>query len=53
MKVNFLILEFNTLVSKLNATFEWDAIMLGLTGGIEPHFGQNVWSDELIVIIWR
>jgi len=52
MKVNFLILEFNTLVSKLNATFEWDAIMLGLTGGIEPHFGQNVWNSSGQLHLW-
>jgi len=52
MKVNFLILEFNTLVSKLNATFEWDAIMLGLTGGIEPHFGQNVWNSNGQLHLW-
>ena len=52
MKVNFLILEFNTLVSKLNATFEWDAIMLGLTGGIEPHFGKNVWNSSGQLHLW-
>jgi len=52
MKVNFLILEFNTLVSKLNANFEWDAIILGLTGGIEPHFGQNVWNSNGGLHLW-
>lgn len=52
MKVNFLILEFNTLVSKLNASFEWDAIILGLTGGIEPHFGQNVWNSGGGLHLW-
>jgi len=52
MKVNFLILEFNTLVSKLNATFEWDAIILGLTGGIEPHFGKNVWNSSGQLHLW-
>ncbi len=52
MKVNFLALEFNTLVSKLNSTFEWDAIILGLTGGIEPHFGKNVWSSKGQLHLW-
>ena len=52
MKANFLALEFNTLVSKLNATFEWDAIILGLTGGIEPHFGQNVWHSSGGLHLW-
>ena len=52
MKVNFLQLEFNTLVSKLNSTFEWDAIILGLTGGIEPHFGKNVWNSKGQLHLW-
>ena len=42
MKVTFLPLEFNILVAKLVSTFDWDAIVIGLTGGIEPHFGKNV-----------
>ena len=30
----------------------WDAIMLGLTGGIEPHFGQNVWNSNGQLHLW-
>ncbi len=52
MKVNFLSLEFNTLVAKLNATYDWDAIVLGLTGGIEPHFGKNVWHSTGSLHMW-
>lgn len=53
MKVNFLTLEFNTLVAKLTSTFEWDAIVLGLTGGSEPHFGKNVWSSDGGLHMWH
>lgn len=53
MKVNFQTLEFNTLVNKLNATFDWDAIILGLTGGIEPHFGKNVWTSGGQLHLWN
>lgn len=52
MKVNFLTLEFNILVRKLNATFDWDAIIIGLTGGVEPHFGKNVWSSDGGLHMW-
>lgn len=52
MKVNFLALEFNSLVSKLNATYDWDAIILGLTGGVEPHFGKNVWDSGGQLHLW-
>jgi peptide/nickel transport system substrate-binding protein len=52
MRVNFLALEFNSLVSKLNATYDWDAIILGLTGGVEPHFGKNVWDSGGQLHMW-
>lgn len=53
MKVNFMALEFNNLVSKLTSTFEWDAIIIGLTGGIEPHFGKNVWASSGQLHMWH
>jgi len=52
MKVNFLALEFNNLVSKLVSTFQWDAVIIGLTGGIEPHFGKNVWDSSGQLHMW-
>jgi len=52
MKVNFKSMEFNTLVGKLTSTFEWEAIVLGLTGGIEPHFGKNVWTSAGQLHMW-
>lgn len=42
MRVNYRPLEFNSLVEKLMSNFQWDAILIGLTGGIEPHNGANV-----------
>lgn len=39
-------------MQKINSTFEWDAIILGLTGGIEPHFGKNVWSSDGELHMW-
>ncbi len=53
MKVNFLGVEFNTLIQKLNASFDWDAVILGLTGGIEPHFGKNVWHSSGQLHLWH
>ncbi len=52
MKVNFRVLEFNTLVSQLTANFQWEAVILGLTGGIEPHFGKNVWMSSGQLHMW-
>ncbi len=53
MDVKLQPLEFNTLVGKLTSTFAWDAIVLGLTGGIEPHFGKNVWTSNGQLHMWH
>lgn len=50
--VNFVPLAFNQLVSKLDSTYDWDAVIIGLTGGIEPHFGSNVWQSSGHLHIW-
>ena len=52
MKVHFTPLEFNNLVTKLDSTYDWDAIIIGLTGGIEPHFGNNVWQSSGHLHMW-
>lgn len=52
-KVYFQVLEFNSLVQKIdNPPFEWDAVLLGLTGGVEPHFGKNVWHSSGTLHMW-
>jgi peptide/nickel transport system substrate-binding protein len=52
MVVHFTQLEFNNLVTKLTSTYDWDAIIIGLTGGIEPHFGKNVWHSSGHLHMW-
>jgi len=52
MKVNLVPVEFNTLVNKLMSSFDWDMVMIGLTGGVEPHFGQNVWKSSGGLHLW-
>ncbi len=53
IKVNFLPLEFNNLVTKLSSSYDWDAIILGFTGGIEPHFSSNIWLSSGHLHIWN
>ncbi|MBI3315020.1 MAG: ABC transporter substrate-binding protein [Candidatus Omnitrophica bacterium] len=52
MKVNLLTIEFNALVAKLMSSYDWDAVILGLTGGVEPHFGKNVWHSSGQLHLW-
>lgn len=51
--VHFQVLEFNSLIQKIdNPPYEWDAVLLGLTGGVEPHFGRNVWHSSGTLHMW-
>lgn len=52
IKVNYAPEAFNTLVGKLVGTFNWDAIIIGLTGGIEPVTGKNVWLSSGSLHMW-
>lgn len=46
MQVDFTPLAWNTFTDKLANTLDWEASLLGLTGGLEPNDGANVWSPE-------
>ena len=51
--VNFNALEFNSLVGKLMSSYDWDAVIIGLTGGVEPHFSKNVWASSGQLHMWN
>jgi len=53
MKVTLAPEAFNTLVNKLVESFKWEALVIGLTGGIEPHNGQNVWKSSGSLHMWN
>lgn len=44
--VKFRTINFNVLVSKLSNSLDWEAIILGFTGGNEPNSGANLWSVD-------
>jgi peptide/nickel transport system substrate-binding protein len=52
MQVTLVPESFNTLVAKLVESYKWETMVLGLTGGIEPHNGQNVWRSSGSLHMW-
>lgn len=47
IKVNFKPIEFNSLIGKISDTYDWDTMVMGLTGNtLEPHGGKNVWYSN-------
>lgn len=53
IKVTLQAINFNTLVNKLDVSFDWEAILLGLTGGVDPYNGRNVWYSSGQLHMWN
>ncbi|GAB6072720.1 ABC transporter substrate-binding protein [Venenivibrio stagnispumantis] len=53
IEVNFQAIDFNNLVSKLMSSGDWDAVIIGLTGTLDPYFGQNVWLSSGHMHLWN
>jgi len=51
--VGFAPIDFNKLVNILTSSCDWDAMLIGLTGGIEPHSGKNVWESTGELHFWN
>lgn len=54
VKVIFRSIDFNTLVSKLTSPpYDWEAVIIGLTGSMDPYFGRNVWHSSGTLHVWN
>ncbi|MCC6847616.1 MAG: ABC transporter substrate-binding protein [Deltaproteobacteria bacterium] len=53
IKVNYRPLDFTTLVEKLSTNFDWDAMVMGFTGGVEPHASANLLRSSGNLHMWR
>ena len=47
------LIEFRDLFSRLANTYEWEAVIIGLTGSTEPHSGINVWHSSGDLHLWH
>ncbi len=52
IEVHYKPLEFNALVSQLTSTYDWETIVIGFTGGSEPHGGINFWHTSERLHLW-
>ena len=46
-------LPFGDIVAQLTATYDWEGVIIGLTGGTEPHGGINVWHSSEPLHLWN
>ena len=45
--------DFGDLVGQLTTTYDWEAMIVGLSGGTEPHFGMAVWHSGESLHLWH
>jgi peptide/nickel transport system substrate-binding protein len=46
MQVDYTPINFNVLIDKTSSSRDWDAHIIGFTGGIEPHAASNLWMSS-------
>ena len=44
--VDFTPIAFSLLIDKVDSSLQWDSLILGFTGGVEPNDGANFWSVD-------
>ena len=45
IQVNFTPINFNTLISKIDDSRDWECHLIGFTGSLEPHEAANLWTS--------
>jgi peptide/nickel transport system substrate-binding protein len=46
IQVDFVPLNFNVLIEKTSTSRDWDAHIIGFSGGVEPHQASNLWISS-------
>ena len=52
IKADFRLVEFGELVTQLTRSYDWEAMVIGLSGGPDPHGGINVWHSSENLHLW-
>ncbi|WP_242036606.1 ABC transporter substrate-binding protein [Leptolyngbya sp. FACHB-321] len=46
IQVNYQPINFNVLIERTSSSRNWDAHIIGFTGGVEPHAASNLWVSS-------
>lgn len=52
LNVELQIVDFGELVGQLTTTYDWEAMVMGLTGTPDPHAGMVVWHSAENLHLW-
>ena len=52
LDVDYEAVDFGVLVGQLTSTYDWEAIVIGFTGGSDPYGGINFWHSTADLHLW-
>ena len=52
LRVEYQLVEFGDLVTQLTATYDWEAMIIGFTGGSDPYSGISFWHSGESLHLW-
>ena len=47
------VIEFRDLVAQLTTSYDWESILIGFSGGSEPHFSIGFWHSSESLHVWN
>ena len=53
LAVDYQAIEFGELVGQLTRTYDWQTMVIGFTGGPEPHNSINLWHSSGSLHLWH
>ena len=53
LEVDYKVIEFGDLVAQLTATYDWEAMIIGFTGGTDPYGGITFWHSGEGLHLWH
>ena len=53
LDVDYTVIDFGEIVGQLTTTYDWETIVIGFTGGTEPHGGINLWHSSEGLHLWH
>ena len=53
LAVDYAAIEFGRLVDQLSVSYDWETMVIGFTGGPEPHNSINLWHSSGNLHLWH
>ncbi len=51
--VDYRVIEFGELVDQLSSSYDWETMVIGFTGGPDPHGAINLWHSSAGLHLWH